>query len=411
MEAVVLPGCKSLSARALVLAAGARGASELRGLSDSADTRTLAAALGVLGARCEDLGGDRWRVAGLGGPPRGTGFRLDAGEAATNFRFLACLVAAGECEAFLTGSPRLLERPHAPLYEFLREHGARVEPAAGGVRIAGHGLRGGRWEAPAGASSQFLSGLALAAAWSGEVRLALPAPLALLPSAGYLELTLDAIRAFRGEGTVALAADTEILLRPGRDEGRAWNVPADASAATFFLVAAARRRRPLRCARAWAAHHPEARLDARWIEESGLLRARGTDPPRFEPAASWPVAELHVDLDPAPDAGPALAVLAAALPAGIRFRGLARLRLKESDRRQGMIALAQALGAPHEERGEELWIRAGEAIPPPAAPFDPRGDHRLAMAAAAGGLEVTDRACAGKSFPRFWGEWNAWSRP
>ncbi|MBC8329685.1 MAG: hypothetical protein H8E31_13180 [Planctomycetes bacterium] len=409
-----LPGCKSQSARALVLAAVAEGRSELRGASDSQDTAFLAAALEELGAEIDRREPGVLRIRGLGGPPRARGLRLDAGEAATNFRFLACLLAAGPTDVLLSGSPQLLARPHQALFEFLATHGAGVRAEPDGVRIRGRGLAGGDWKPPAAVSSQFLSGLALAAGWSGEVRMKLPAR---LPSEGYFDLTLDAIRAFRGqdaarfEPSLSAAEGARILhLGPGSSAGRDWDILADASAATFFLAAAAVRRRPADFHRPWAARHPEAVLNRTWIQASGLLEVASSQ--TFLATGAVPDAPLEIDLDPAPDAGPALAVLAAALPAGIRFRGLEGLRIKESDRLAGMTALAEAAGGVHRTEPDCLLIQAGKGpSSPPGGQFDPRQDHRLAMAAAVAGLEVTDPACVAKSFPGFWREWNAWSRP
>ncbi len=407
---VRLPGCKSLSARALVLAATAAGESSLRGLSDCEDTVVLRRALADLGAGFTEEAGGVWRVRGLGGPPQADGAVLDAGEAATNLRFLACLVAAGRGAARITGTPALLARPHGPLLDFLRSCGAAVEAGADGIRVRGCGLPGGDWRPPTGTSSQFLSGLALAAAWSGEVRLHLPAG---RPSAGYFDLTLAAVRHFRGAGAVAVhrAADggAQVELRPGAEGGRDWRVPTDASGATFFLAAAAARGRAVDFEHAWSPAHPEAEANAAWIGASGLLREESAT--RFLPGAA-PDAPLELDLDAAPDAGPALAVLAAHLPAGIRFTGLDRLRLKESDRLAGMRHLAAALGARVEPAGEVLRITAAAGGPRPApGPFDARGDHRLAMAAAVAGLETDDPGCVAKSFPGFWEEWSSWSRP
>jgi 3-phosphoshikimate 1-carboxyvinyltransferase len=407
---VRLPGCKSLSARALVLAAVAEGSSRLAGLSDCEDTAVLRRALAALGAGFDEEPGGVWRVRGLGGPPASDGAVLDAGEAATNLRFLACLVAAGRGAARITGSPALLGRPHGPLLDFLRAQGAEVSTGADGIRVRGKGLPGGDWRPPTGTSSQFLSGLALAAAWSGEVRLHLPAD---RPSAGYFDLTLAAVRHFRGAGAVAVrrAADggTRVDLNPGAVGGRDWRLPADASGATFFLAAAAARGRALDFAHAWSPAHPEAVTNAGWIAASGLLREESAA--RFLPGAA-PDAPLEIDLDAAPDAGPALAVLAAHLPAGIRFTGLDRLRLKESDRLAGMRELAGSLGARVVAAAEALCIAAPEGgLRPAPGSFDVRGDHRLAMAAAIGGLETDDPGCVAKSFPGFWEEWSSWSRP
>lgn len=413
MREVRLPGCKSSSARALVLAACAEGESVLHGASDCDDTRHLAAALEVLGARIRSDDSDgALRVRGWGGPPRARGVRADVGAGAASLRFLAALCAAGETDVTLTGEPSLFARPHEPLFDFLRGLGAGIEPAEvngrPGVRVRGRGLPGGEWRPPLRESSQFLSGLLLAAHWSGEVFVRLEGP---IPSAGYLDLTLKAIRAFCGPLAVR-AEPGGYRVRSDPPSAAELHIPGDPSAATFFLVALALCGGRARLREAWSPVHPEARLH-RFLFDAGILRAGGAV---LEATGALPPHPLDVDLDPAPDAGPALAVLAAFLPHGARLRNVARLRLKESDRVDGILRLLAAFRALAELAGGDVLVRGG---PPPAAagaaavPFDPRGDHRLAMAAGvaslrARGLSVTDPECVSKSFPRFWEELEPW---
>lgn len=407
---VRLPGCKSLSARALMLAAGAEGESRLSGLSSAEDTRLLLVALQELGVEARE-GPGGLRVRGLGGAPRAQGLHLDVGAGASTFRFLLCWLAAGEVDVSLTGSPQLLARPHQALLDFLEGRGARCSPVQlggrPGIRIQSAGLRGGEWRPPLAESSQFLSGLLLAAGCCSEgviVRLEGP-----IPSAGYLDLTLEALRAFRGPLAVT-AQSGGLRVQPGVPLAAEFTVPGDPSAASFFLVALCLCGGRARLREPWSPVHPEARLH-RGLFDAGLLRG---DESGLEATGRVPERALEFDLDPAPDAGPALAVLGAFLPHGMRLRRVARLRHKESDRVQGILRLLQALGAPGELRGEDLWVPGG-AHEDVQAGFDAADDHRMAMAAGVAGLRcpglrVHPRACVAKSFPRFWEELEPWRR-
>ncbi|TAH38434.1 MAG: hypothetical protein EYC70_03365 [Planctomycetota bacterium] len=408
---VALPGCKSLSARALILSALADGESRLHGLSDAEDTRDLAAALAGLG-----VGVDRdpmdgvWRVRGLAGPPRVRGARVDVGAGAASLRFLLCLLAAGETDVIVTGSPRLFARPHHALFDFLRSLGTRIDPRTGdgrpGVRVQGRRLPAGEWRPPLQDSSQFLSGLLLVAGCSGPVFLRLEGP---IPSAGYVDLSLEALAAFRGPLAVR-AEPGGLRVQPGLPAPADLNLPGDPSAATFFLVALCLRGGRARLQPPWSPVHPEARLH-RSLFDAGLLRG---DESGLEATGKLADRPLDFDLDPAPDAGPALAVLGAFLPRGARLRRVARLRLKESDRVQGILRLLAALGAQAELRGEDLWINGGLQPDGVASDFDAEDDHRLAMAAGVAALRcprlrVLQPECVAKSFPRFWKELAPWT--
>ncbi len=420
-----LPGCKSLSQRALILAATARGRSRLVGISDCEDSLHLQTALAALGATFESAD-DALLVTGIGGPPRGDGVHLDVGEAGSSLRFLLALCAAGEGCFRITGTPRLLSRPQGPLVDFLRERGCRLMEIEvdrrPGFEVHTTGLPGGEWQVPVASSSQFLSGLVMAAAWSGGVTMALPAA---IPSRGYFDLTLDMARRFRGEGSVveeALAGggfrlvvspgdasavtSLEILGDPSALTG--LEIPGDPSAATFFLVALALTRGSARLQPPWSDRHPEACLFS-FFTDHGLLRRDGD---LWSAADDLPPQRLEVDLDAAPDAGPALAVLGAFLPGGLILNGIDRLRLKESDRVAGMQRLVEICGSSSQIIEDRLQINgaaAAQISPDQPHFFDPDQDHRLAMAAGIASLrqphiEVSDPECVAKSFPAFWSE-------
>lgn len=413
-----LPGCKSASARALILASCASGRSSLSGLSNSEDTRHLAAALSTLGAGIHpdlESGFDssspvsgEIEIEGIAGPPIGGELMVDAGEAATNLRLLVALASISPGGFGVCGSPGLMSRPHSPLLDFLVDMGQSIEVGEH-IKVGPWALPGGDWLCPAGSSSQFHSGLALAAVCRSageEVRLHLPPD---LPSPGYFDLTIDTILDFCGERSAAVVGDY-VLLRPGPPQPCKWECPADASAASFFLVRAILEQRPVSFARPWSPSHPEACF-ATWLLEEGLLceesagqfdvGVRSIDAANVTSSSGT---SLEFNVDACPDVAPALAVLAAHLPSGVVISGVGRLRFKESDRFSGIARLATRLGA---EVGEPT---SGSLLIKPSATgsrqqaFATDGDHRLAMAAAVAGLEVDDRACVAKSFPGFWQE-------
>ncbi len=412
---IQLPGCKSLSQRALILAAGGAGRCELRGLSECDDSRFLLQALQDLGVQVAMPGPV---LRGLGGPPQGNGQVVDVGEAGSSLRFLLPWCSAGRGTFVLTGAPRLFERPHDDLIEFLTERGAVIQPVdvAGrpGLRIDANGLPAGDWRPPVLHSSQYASGIAMAAEWTAPLDLQVPED---LPSRGYFELTLEAMREFaindplqRGDvGNRSSSAANENTT--GRCNPNHYDVAGDPSGATFFLVATVllgdRLSNGMLLGPAWSMTHPEAQL-LLWFEESGLLKRDGE---HWTLTGNKPQSN-SIHLDPAPDAGPALAVLGAFLPGGLTLHGVERLRIKESDRVAGIQRLLQLLGARGEVIGDALQITSSTlaAANPnaiPAASYHPDGDHRLAMAAGIARLrvpqlQIEQPECVAKSFPSFW---------
>ena len=406
-----LPGCKSLSQRALLLAAVAEGESVLTGVSPCEDSTYLRAALRDLGAQFTTGKDGQLHVQGIGGPPRGEA-RIDVGEAGSSLRFLLPLCAAGEGVFAITGTPRLMSRPHEPLLDCLRELGAQIDPIQDeerpGFRVTAQGLPSGAWPVPSATSSQYLSGLAMAAAWSGEVALQLPEA---VPSRGYFDLTLEALTAFCGAeawSERAHAAGSELALHGRTPRATEFVVPGDPSGASFFLVALVLTGSAAELTPGWSNSHPEAGLLVQLLE-TGLLERAGT---QWHATGYDPCEALRIDVDPAPDAGPALAVLGSHLEQGLVMERVARLRAKESDRVRGVQRLAALCGRDAQLNGDTLVLTGGGVDPLSAAeqePFDPDQDHRMAMAAGvarllAPAIKVQHPECVAKSFPDFWAE-------
>lgn len=401
LQAVQIPGSKSVTNRALLLAALAPGETCLRGGLEAEDTRWMREALLRLGFPVEAVGG-LWRIKG-GRNPRADA-PLWVGESGTTLRFLLpWLALSAEGPIRLEGSPRLFERPLDPLLAPLQSLGTRWSPDTSGAWLHPTPAppRHLNLRVDAGLSSQFLSGLALAAA-------ALPEPSQLTwteaASPSYLALTTQWLQRF---GCPADLQSGRWQIHGGTLSPQDLALPGDWSGAAAFLAAAAATGRSLQVSfldpedaqgdRAMVAILQNAGCQIRWVEAqvlevSGGLR-RGLD----------------ADLTDCPDLGPVLAALAALAPGPSELRGLHTLPFKECDRLDASAVLVRWLGGQTEIEGNHT-LRVIPGIPTPdRAPFNPRNDHRMAFAAALGGLrwggDLLDPHCVAKTFPSFWDIW------
>lgn len=388
-----------------MLAAQADGTSRLTHLSTSDDTCRLRFALNQLGVKIVEAGPETWDVHGLGQLPQVRGIEVDVGAGGSTLRFLTAWLAAGQTDVFLYGEPALFARPQEPLWRFLEQEGTTIEKlnrnGRPGIRIQGRGFRPGDWRPPIQPSSQYLSGLLLAAGNGGTRRVFLPD---YVPSAGYVDLTVECMHHFCGPSAV-VANESTWTLNGMPPQACEYAVPGDPSGATFFLVALILMRQAARIVEPWSTVHPEARLFRRLFDHE-LLQAGQEG---FSATGNLPDQALEFDLDDAPDAGPALAVLGAYLPRGLILKNIARLRHKESDRVAGMQQLLDALDRPWELHQDTLRILSGSApqAQETSRRISCRADHRMAMAAGiaalrAPWLQVDDPQCVTKSFPDFW---------
>jgi 3-phosphoshikimate 1-carboxyvinyltransferase len=401
LRQVRIPGSKSVTNRALLLAALAPGTSLLRGGLEAEDTRWMRQALRNLGIPL--LEGDGiWQIEG-GRRPRAKA-PLWLGASGTTLRFLLpWLALTAEGPVRLEGDPRLFERPLGPLLAPLQSLGARWSPDASGVWLHPSPTPPKRLElsVDASLSSQFLSGLALAAA-------ALPEASRLtwtdVASASYLSLTTQWLRRF---GCGAELATGHWRIPGGSLAPLEAELPGDWSGAAAFLAASAASGRSLLVG-------PLDREDAQGdrammaILEAAGCRTRWVEPQTLEVSGHLQRG-LDADLTECPDLGPVLAALAALAPGPSELRGLQTLPLKECDRLDASAELVRWLGGQPEVIGNHT-LRISPGTPPERRdPFNPRNDHRMAFAAALGGLrgggELLDPHCVAKTFPDFWDVW------
>jgi 3-phosphoshikimate 1-carboxyvinyltransferase len=399
---VHLPGDKSISHRALILNAVAAGPARVTHLSAGADVASTTDCLRALGVEIED---GRVRGVGLGGLCEAAA-PLDCGNSGTTMRLLAGLLAPQPFESVLIGDESLSRRPMDRVAGPLTQLGGHAE--------VGPPLRvGGSWtprrvhfdlshQAP---SAQVKSAILLAGLWGEETQV-----LEAVKTRDHTERMLAAMGApIEVEGR-AVTVRRARALRPVDVA-----VPADLSAAAFWLVAgAAHPKAELLLPGVGVNPTRAALLDM--LAEAGLLVARG----RTVELAGEPVADLQVgsarDAHPFEIAGeraaelidelPVLAVAAASIPGRSTIRGARELRVKESDRIAAMTSGLRAMGADVEELDDGWVIRGGRPLE--GARVGSRGDHRVAMALAIagllaeGGTEIEDAECVAISYPGFW---------
>ncbi len=409
---VRLPGSKSISNRALLLAALAAGETVLRGALDADDTRVMREALGKLGVGIADGGSGALRVSGAGGIfPIGK-IDLFLGNAGTAFRPLTAVLALSGGEYALSGTPRMHERPIRDLVDALRALGARIEYAGEEgfppLRILPGKVR---TEAPVrvrgDVSSQYLSALLVALPLAGGGAIEVEGELISKP---YVEITLGMMRRFgvtveRG-GWRAFRVPAATYRSPGE-----LVVEGDASSASYFLAAGAIGGGPVRVEGVGRA---SIQGDVRFCEvlaEMGAKVAMGEDwIEAGRGAAGGRLRSFDLDLNHIPDAAMTAAVLALFADGPCRIRNIASWRVKETDRIAAMATELRKLGATVEAGSDFLRVAppASGALTPGVA-IDTYDDHRMAMcfslAALAGvPLTINDPDCVAKTYPGYFAD-------
>ena len=401
---VRLPGSKSISNRALLLAAMAGGQTRLNNLLQGEDTRVMLDALGGLGIDVvEDAHGAT--VAGVNGPLvlDGRRVKLHLGLAGTAMRPLAAALTLGNGEFDLDGVPRMRERPVAHLVDALVALGADIDylETAGHppIRVRGRGLQGGNVAIDGSLSSQYLTALLLAAPLAQQpINVQVAGELVSKP---YIDITLALMERFGV--TVAATDDYRSFRVPNasyRSPG-AFLVEGDASSATYFLAAGAVRGNGVRV---YGIGTDSIQGDVAFVR---VLREMGARVSVFEDrvdVAPGSLRGIDADLNHIPDAAMTVAMLALFADGATRLRNIYNWRVKETDRLTAMASELRKLGAEVEEGNDYLAINPPAQLRP--ANIQTYGDHRMAMCfslATLGGVSITldDADCVAKTFPDY----------
>jgi 3-phosphoshikimate 1-carboxyvinyltransferase len=405
---VKVPGSKSITNRALLLAAMADGLSTISGVGLNDDTRRMMAALSTLGFELTiDEAAARIVVEGRGGIIPARGRELDTGGAGTAMRFLLGFLTLGRGRFRLDGNQRMRQRPVGPLLDALAALGVSVRAELNNgcppvsIEIGETGVRGGAARIDAAVSSQFVSALLMPAPlWPLGLKLTVSGEAAR----PFITMTLRLMERWGACGTMR---DGEIVV-PGGQRYAAQDdfaVEPDASGASYFAAAAALVGGSVTLS-GLGADSVQGDIEfLKLLERMGARVEWKKDGVQVS-GSGKKLAGVDVAMDGMPDLVPTLAAIAPFCSSPTRIRGVAFIRHHESDRLRALATELQRLGASVNEYDDGLLIEPSGIG---AAAVETYDDHRIAMAFAVAGLKTTgirirNPGCVSKTYPGFFHE-------
>ena len=403
---VEIPGSKSVTNRALILAAQAKSPSTIRKPLISRDSQLMVAGLQALGVKIDERSDGSWIVtpALLKGPAT-----IDVGNAGTVMRFLPPLAALATGDVAFDGDPRSYERPLGPVIKALEELGISIEHDGRyslPLKLHGTGkIPGGALTIDASASSQFLSALLLVAP-SFENGIVATHKGGQLPSMPHIEMTVDMLRSFGADVEVDTAAQSW-SVKPGKLHGQELVIEPDLSNAAPFLSLA------MVCGGSvtiadWpkTTTQPGDQLRSIFTQMGAKV---SMDERGLTLSGTGVIHGIDIDLHDVGELTPSIAAVAALADSPSHLRGIAHLRLHETDRLAALTREINALGGDVVEEESALHITPA---PLHGGVFHTYDDHRLATAGAVLGLvvpgiEVENIATTRKTLPDFPGLWSS----
>lgn len=394
------PGSKSLTNRALVCASLASGTTRLHGSLDSEDTRYMLQAVCSLGVRTRGrLGDGVLEIEGCAGNWPVSQADLYVGNSGTCMRFLTAVCALGHGRYRLDGNARMRERPIADLLDAMRGLGVQVEDELGTgappVVVHAAGLPGGRVAVRGDVSSQFLSGLLMAAPYArAPVLLEVAGTLVSRP---YVDMTLAVMSAF---GVPAAWQGPCLQVPQGVYRGIEYTIEPDASAASYFLAAAAITGGSVTIDGLGITSSQGDVAFAHVLQQMGCRIEQLAD--RMTLSADT-LTGVSVDMNSISDTVPTLAAAALFAEGPTTITGVEHVRYKETDRLHALATELRKLGASVDERRDGLVITPAALHGAVVETYD---DHRMAMSLALVGLKVpgiviSNPECTAKTYPAY----------
>lgn len=399
---VRVPGSKSLTNRALLIAALATGKTHLTNALFSDDSKYFANALQTLGFDIQlDEANRSMTVTGLGGQIPVQKAELFIGNAGTAARFLTAFLTLGNGEYILDGEPRMRERPIRDLIDALNQLGVEVESKNNcpPVEIFAKGLPGGRTKIAGNISSQFLSALLMVAPYAqSPIEIELTTELSSKP---YVDMTLSIMKDFGVE--IERHGYNRFVIQPSHFLPlTSYSIESDASAASYFFAA------PAICGGTVRVENISRKSVQGDIAFVDVLSQMGCTVEEIDNCIQITRhSELHgidVDMRDISDTAQTLAAIAPFASSPTRIRGIASARVKETDRVHATCTELTRLGVRVEEHDDGMTIHPCAGLRP--AVIQTYNDHRMAMAFSLVGLRfdgvtIENPACVSKTFPNY----------
>jgi 3-phosphoshikimate 1-carboxyvinyltransferase len=403
---ISIPGSKSYTNRALIIAAAAQGVSTLGGILKSDDSYWCIEALSALGIASK-IDGDRIVIEGCGGNWPTPVSEIYLGAGGTTARFLTSVLAASRNTVFnITASERMSTRPMGELYQALRALGAdltqQTQEKSFPLAIRGKGLRGGRIEMSGATSSQFISGVLIASPLA-ETPVTITLSDTLVQHA-YVDMTIQLMRSF-GASVERDKSATEFHVTPGGYQAKTLDLEADASTCCYFLALAALTGG---CIRITNISKNTTQPDLKFTEILSQLGAHVTVADHYVEVVGN--ASLRggftANLKEISDQTLTLAALAVFANAPITITDVAHIRNHECDRISAICQELARAGIRTEEHRDGLTVYPGTPTP---CTFETHDDHRIAMslsllAARHSGFSMKDPGCVSKTCPHYFSE-------
>jgi 3-phosphoshikimate 1-carboxyvinyltransferase len=399
---VRVPGSKSLTNRALLIAALADGTTRITNALFSDDSRHFANALKTLGFNVQlDEVNSEMTVTGLGGRIPSTKAELFVGNAGTAARFLSAFLTLGHGDYILDGEPRMRERPIGDLIDALHQLGAELEGTnhCPPIEISANGLLGGKTKIAGNISSQFLSALLMvapSAKFPVEIEV-----ITELNSKPYVDMTIAIMQEFGVE--IERQGYERFVIRPSfYFPLSSYSIESDASAASYFFAA------PAICGgtvRVEDISRNSTQGDIAFLDILGQMGCAINEGENFiEVTSTKSLNGVDVDMRDIPDTAQTLAAIAPFASSATRIRGIASARVKETDRVYAACSELVRLGVRVDEHNDGMTIYPCDEIRP--ATIQTYNDHRMAMAFSLIGLRVDgitieNPSCVSKTFPKF----------
>ena len=410
---VRVPGSKSLTNRALLIASLANGTTRLTNALFSDDSRYFAKALQTLGFDIQlDEANHEMTVTGLGGIIPASNAELFIGNAGTAARFLSAFLTLGNGEYILDGDARMRERPIGDLVDSLTQLGARIEPFHNSefrihnskicppIKIIASGLPGGKTQIAGDISSQFLSALLMVAPYAKtpiEIEV-----ITELNSKPYVNMTISIMRDFGVEVQRIGYQFFPIPITNYQLPSTNYPIESDASAASYFFAASAICGGTVKVENI---SRKSVQGDIAFLDVLTQMGCTVTETNNHLLITNYSLLRgLDVDMRDIPDTAQTLAAIAPFASSPTRIRGIASARVKETDRVHATCTELARLGVRVEEHEDGMTIYPCEKFIP--ATIQTYNDHRMAMAFSLIGLRVPgvtieNPACVSKTFPGF----------